>query len=56
MAVLSKRDIKPFSKFKTFLLGFAGGVFFKKQQPAKTRRKVLKFEDGFKSCFDSAAI
>ena len=29
MAALSKRDLKPFLKFKTFLLGFAGSVFSK---------------------------
>ena len=30
MAALSKRDLKPFLKFKTFLLGFAGCCFFRK--------------------------
>ena len=29
MAALSKRGLKPFWKFKTFLLGFAGYVFSK---------------------------
>ena len=29
MAALSKRDLKPFLKFKTFLLGFAGCCFSK---------------------------
>ena len=33
MAALSKHDLKPLSKFKTFLLGFAGGVFFSKISP-----------------------
>ena len=33
MAALSKRDLKPFLKFKTFLLGFAGGVFLQKLPP-----------------------
>ena len=33
MAALSKRDLKPFLKFKTFLLGFAGCCFFQKLPP-----------------------
>ena len=33
MAALSKRDLKPFLKFKTFLLGFAGCCFFQKFPP-----------------------
>ena len=38
MAALSKRDLKPFLKFKTFLLGFAGYVFFFFQKfPAEAR-------------------
>ena len=33
MAALSKRDLKPFLKFKTFLLGFASCCFFQKFPP-----------------------
>ena len=33
MAALSKHDLKPSSKFKTFLLGFAGCCFFQKLHP-----------------------
>ena len=33
MAALSKRDLKPFLQFKTFLLGFAGGCFSQKFSP-----------------------
>ena len=33
MASLSKRDLKPFSKIKTFLLGFASCVFFQNLPP-----------------------
>ena len=33
MAALSKRGLEPFLKFKNFLLGFAGCVFFQKLPP-----------------------
>ena len=33
MAALSKHDLKPFPKIKTFLLGFAGCCFFQKLPP-----------------------
>ena len=33
MAALSKHDLKPSSKFKTFLLGFAGCCFLQKLPP-----------------------
>ena len=38
------------------LVGPPAGIFEKKTQPAKPRRKVLNFKNGFKPRFDSAAI
>ena len=46
MAALSKRDLKPFLKFKTFLLGFAGCCFLQKFPPeAKLNHETYLFKN-----------